>query len=158
VIANCFRLLADAEWPTSPATAFENYALAVFYAYKFQGIPQPPDFYTQAFYREMTDRTAMRLEELWDGRQREAIDACTYLHEFWHEYWELATAEPPSPTVFEQALEAGARDELKKLLFPPEPTTETFGDEAWGEGVSNLIERMAAKVESPTVARASSRV
>jgi hypothetical protein len=158
VIANCFRLLADAEWPTSPATAFENYALAVFYAYKFQGIPQPPDFYTQAFYREMTDRTAMRLEELWDGRQREAIDACTYLHEFWHEYWELATAEPPSPTVFEQALEAGARDELKKLLFPPEPTTETFGDEAWGEGVSNLIERMAAKVESPTIARASSRV
>ena len=89
LIANCYRLFADVAWPASPQQAFENYALAVFYAYMFQGFPEPPDFYTREFYREMTDRTAMRLEELWhDGREREATDWCTYLHDFWSEYWE----------------------------------------------------------------------
>lgn len=148
VIANCFRLLADAAWATSRPEAVENYALAVFYAYKFQGFPQPPDFYTREFYREMTDRTATRIEESWHaGQEREALDWCRYLHDFWREYWELAEV-PSLASAFEHALKGQARDELKQVLFPPEPDEQSFGDAAWRERVSSLIEKMAAKVRS----------
>jgi hypothetical protein len=146
LIANCFRLLADVAWPTSPQEALENYALAVFYAYRFQGFPEPPDFYTREFYREMTERTAMRLEELWhDGREREATDWCTYLHDFWSDFWKLAGV-PSLSSAFEHALKGHARDELKQVLFPPEADEKNFGDEAWGERASSLIEQMSAKV------------
>jgi hypothetical protein len=146
VIANCLRLFADVAWAASLEEAFANYALAVFYAYKLQGFPQPPDFYTRQFYREMTERTAMRLEGLWrDGREREAIDWCKYLHDFWQDYWELAEVPPLS---FEHAFKDHAQNELKQVLFPPEPNDENFGDEAWRRRVSSLIEQMSAKVEA----------
>jgi NB-ARC domain len=146
VIANCFRLIADAEHAISPREAVENYTLAVFYAYKFQASPQPPDLYTREFYREITDRTAARIEESWrDGREREALDWCRYLHDFWREYWELAEV-PSLAHAFEHALKADDRDELKQVLFPREPDEKSFGNEGWRERVSSLIEKMAAKV------------
>ena len=146
MIANCFRLLADVAWPASLEEAADNYALAVFYAYTFQGFPEPPDFYTREFYREMTERTALRIEELWhDGRKREATEWCRDLHDFWREYWDAAGV-PSLSQACEHALEGRARDELKQLLFPPEAAEESFGDEAWGEHVSSLLERMSAKI------------
>jgi hypothetical protein len=146
LMANCFRLLADVAWPASLQEAFQNYRLAVFYAYRFQGFPEPPDFYTREFYREMTERTAERLEELWrEGREREATAWCTYLHDFWSEYWELAEVPAPS-SGFEHALKGRDADELKLSLFPPEPDEESFGDPAWCERASTLVEQMSEKV------------
>jgi hypothetical protein len=49
---------------------------------------------------------------------------------------------------FEHALKGHAQSELKQVLFPPEPNDENFGDEAWRQRVSSLIEQMSAKVEA----------
>jgi NB-ARC domain-containing protein len=117
VIANCYRLLADAANGSSQE-ALESCTLGVFYAY----------------------------EAIWrDGHRQRAVDWCTYLHDFWREYWEAADV-PSLALAYEQALERGARDELKQTLFPPEPDEKSFGDSAWAERVSSLIEQMAPKV------------
>src|SRR5438876_12375555 len=70
--------------------AFWHYARAVFYAYAFQGLPRPPDFYTHAFYSEMRERTVSRLNGLWKAdRKPEALALCQAMRTFWTSYWDL---------------------------------------------------------------------
>jgi hypothetical protein len=152
VMANCFRLAADTAFPMAPDRSLAAYTLAAFYAYKFQGLPQPADFYTREFYREITDRTSARIEELWrDGQRDAALDWCATLHEFWRDYWPhdegTVTGTSSVSVACEQALENKARDELRQVLFPAEPDEKNFGDQAWRERVSKLMDQMAPKVD-----------
>ncbi len=123
IIANAYRVLADICWQKGDLdAAFPHYARAVFYAFSFQAIPKsPPDFYTVAFYGEMTDRTLARLRTLWqEGRQAEAQKYAAALHDLWLP--NLAGTAPPAETLPLTTLMAGNNEnELTAYLFPPSP-------------------------------------
>lgn len=122
VIANDYRVGADVRWQHRELElAFQNYALAVFYAYLFQCLPKCPDFYTADFYLEMTTRTRNRLAELWaDGQKDAALQACAYLREFWKPYWELEGSSS-AKVDYQALLEAGELAKLESVLFPRRP-------------------------------------
>lgn len=130
IIANDYRLSGDVCWQQgNSGEAFQNYAWAVFYAYAFHAIPKsPPDFYTVAFYAEITERTLTRLQELWQaGEQAEARKQADYLREFWTPYWKRV-GEPPAPAAIETLLAENRPGELAAALFPAAPKAEDSDD------------------------------
>ncbi len=67
LIANLFRARADAYWVSGKIDeAFADYHRAVVHAYRFMGVPHPPDEYNLMFYEEMTARTVSRLCEIFN--------------------------------------------------------------------------------------------
>jgi len=151
VIANDYRVRADVSWQQSDlCSAFQNYARAIFYSYAFQGLPPPPDFYTWAFYREMMDRTLARLRSLWESCQKaEAINACTYLHDFWTPYWELVGRPSVVPTI-ETLLAESRLEDLRAYLFPSEPREEEleFIGSDYVDQVNYLVQEMVNRIEA----------
>jgi hypothetical protein len=130
VIGNDYRVRADVLWKQGQQEpALQNYALAVFYAYLFQCLPKPPDFYTLDFYVEMVTRSCNRVWELWSGGQKAvATQACLYLRQFWQPYWELV--EGSSEEVdFQAQLESGDLEVLEKLIFPRRPIKKDMDGE-----------------------------
>ncbi len=74
--ANLYRIEADIAWARGAlADAFDRYARAVFYAYRFQATPHPPDVYTLTFYREMLGCTRSRFAELLATDRRADVQA-----------------------------------------------------------------------------------
>jgi hypothetical protein len=66
LVANLHRLMADIEWRRGDAAAsLAALGRAITHAYLFQNRPRRPDSYTAAFYREMLERTAAFLGEVW---------------------------------------------------------------------------------------------
>lgn len=144
IIANCYRVEADARWQQGDVPrAFSAYARAVLHAYIFLGCPVPPNFYTVAFYQEMTTRTLQRLEKLLAaGRPEEAARAAAQLHAFWQPFWQATggVLETEDPAAL---LGASQMDRLAQLLFPPLPTEEEMRQ---GEH-SEHIDRVKVAIE-----------
>jgi hypothetical protein len=150
VIANCFRLRADVCWQRRDITeAFGNYARAVFYAYIFHGCPNPPDFYTLDFYREMLQRTLERIFTLWKEEQKvEALQACQILHDFWRPYWKEVGKTAVSPPI-ETLLAENRQQELAAYLFPPAPTETEVACQApeYVKTVNKMLEEFAERLK-----------
>lgn len=125
VIANALRVRADLAWQRGARDeSFDLYAQAVFRAYAFQGFPEPPDFYTRAFYHEQLDRVRARLEELWlSGEEAAVADAASLLAAHFAPCAE-AIGEPPNAAVVNELAVAGRIPELIGVLFPAEPSDE----------------------------------
>jgi tetratricopeptide (TPR) repeat protein len=151
VISNNCRLQADVFWQQGDLKlAFRNYARAVFYAYVFHGCPNPPDFYTLDFYREMLHRTLERLYTLWrEGQKTEALQACQYLRDFWNPYWKSVEKVPTFRSV-EVLLSENRQEELATYLFPPPPTGEEIACQApkYVEQVLKMLEEFASVIEA----------
>jgi hypothetical protein len=118
--ANVHRAQADAHWLRRdwPA-AFEGYGRAVLHAYLFQGIPHPPDVYTQRFYQEMLERTTGRLMELWHRDHHEDAAAMADRVRSASQLRPEATSKP-APAI-EELLDQQKADELARALFPSPP-------------------------------------
>ncbi len=72
LIANLFRVRADVHWMSGEIEeAFTDYHRAVVHAYRFMGVPHPPDEYNLVFYEEMTTRMVTCLGEIFN---RSGID------------------------------------------------------------------------------------
>jgi hypothetical protein len=128
VVANAHRLLGDVAWQEGEAeSAVREYELAALYAYAFQGLPNPADFYTITFYDRMARHVFERVREL-QGRlpAERAAPLVSELHAFWGEYWRRA-GEPELPAGPEELLAAGRIDELAPYLLPRPPREEDVG-------------------------------
>jgi hypothetical protein len=118
VEANLHRVLGDAQWARDQTwTAFKEYAKALFCAYSFNGLPDPPDEYTRRFYREITGRTLDRVVGLLPDR-RAARRACTAFAAFWTPYWD---GDPPTERSIDTLLHQSPRD-VAVCLFPSAPS------------------------------------
>jgi DNA-directed RNA polymerase specialized sigma24 family protein len=99
VEASLHREIADVLWQRGERwTAFRHLAKAVFFAYAFTAIPDPPDEYTQSFYREVSEGAVGRILELLPDVDR-AHRACSAFAEFWSPYWELAGQRPDEHSI-----------------------------------------------------------
>ena len=120
--SNLYRIEADVAWRNGDLDqAFSAYALATFYAYRFQALPHPPDVYTLTFYREMVDRTVVKLSELVStGRTSEAQHAIHVLTDFWKPYWSSVGQSPAVDTG--PSLVPNTLGPLVAPQFPPQPS------------------------------------
>ncbi|WP_239335110.1 ATP-binding protein [Frankia sp. CiP3] len=134
LIANLFRVRADVQWAMGNTdAAFADYYRAVVHAYRFMGVPHPPDAYNLVFYEEMTTRTVTRLCEIFS---RSGIE-------------EAKRRTEPARRLFSGTGQAGEDDvrrmfddsdvhALRGWLFPraPEPAELRSADSAfmdeWG--------------------------
>lgn len=116
LMANLHRVHADQLWQQGDlAGAGRAYARAVTDAYWFQGFPHPADLYTQKFYLEITQRAALRVQEL-SARNDEAAFV-----EFLSGFGTLPAA--PS-TVDSAALREGRLMDILAALFPAGPADD----------------------------------
>jgi len=153
VIANLHRVLGDVWWGRRKwAKALEEYGDAIFFAYVFQGKPEPADQYTKSFYEEMIDRFAHRIAELLPVDRKTVVHAATRSSEFWEPFWEDA-GRPAEAADFDRLLTSGSGNELAGALFPPPPREDELEDDSdYVQRVRRLHERLeqrrAAKVKA----------
>jgi hypothetical protein len=135
--ANIARLRGDIyQLRGDLAGAFTAYNQAVFHAYASQGIPTPPDLYTQAFYREMRTRFTEWLADLWRAdRRAEAEQFCLTARAFWGPPRQAPRENPG------QLLEESRLADLQAWLFPPEPQPRDFESEDYQSRVLRFVER-----------------
>jgi hypothetical protein len=123
IIADDYRVEADVYFEKGELEkAFQNYSRALFFAWGFHAVGNPPDFYTREFHNEMITRTRRRLQELWySSKRRETEQACLSIHEFWQPYWQESGLQSNVSDI-PRLLHEAAWDELETRLFPPRPT------------------------------------
>lgn len=131
VISNDYRVRADAAWQKGLVKqAFQDYALAVFFAYLFQCLPKSADFYTVDFYVEMVERTCKRLSELWAGGANDtALQACRDLRLFWQPYWDKEKASIAT-VDFQSQLDGEDLLDLERLIFPRRPVQSDMKEDS----------------------------
>jgi hypothetical protein len=125
IIADDYRVEADVYFEKGELEkAFQNYSRALFFAWGFHAVGNPPDFYTREFHNEMITRTRRRLQELWySSKRRETEQACLSIHEFWQPYWQESGLQSNVSDI-PRLLHEAAWDELETRLFPLRPTEE----------------------------------
>jgi hypothetical protein len=128
VAANAYRLLGDAAWKSDDIDeAFANYQLAALYAYAFQGLPKPADFYTIRFFAHIAEHVLKRLRELPERVPDERAPAIVErMHAFWSEYWRRA-GEPSLDAEPATLLAEGRVDQLAPYVLPAFPTEADTG-------------------------------
>ncbi|MEP7054110.1 MAG: NB-ARC domain-containing protein [Actinomycetota bacterium] len=119
--SNLYRIEADIAWARGDvAQAFESYGKGVFYAYRLQCTPHPPDVYTLTFYREMRDRIRVRVEELISTERSADVDAgVNVLKQMWS--GAATPSAAPQPEDFPRS-GTGSGADLVARLFPAEPS------------------------------------
>lgn len=118
LFANDYRLLGDLALGADDLdAAAAHYRRAAFYAYAFQGVPEPADSYTMAFYREITQRIAAQALHLYRASRPRGRALCERLREFWAPGW--APDPATAPAELEAALASGDAVALAACLFPP---------------------------------------
>lgn len=148
VIANAWRLRAEsAERLGRQDDALQGLERMVLHAYAFQAIPEPPDAYTVAFYRQVTGRAARFLQGLHRREPARALAWCGALYTYWASYRELSILEERAASLPEvQAmLEADPPDALCGYLFPPAPAvdaTHQRGSRYCNEAIAIFNEKM----------------
>jgi NB-ARC domain-containing protein len=123
--SNLYRIQADIAWARGALVdAFDRYGRAVFYAYRFQATPHPPDVYTLTFYQEMIGRTRSRFAELLaTGRFADVQTGVDTIQRL----WSLAGAVSGDDSAVGPAEEPSAVPDLPDAavivtsLFPAEP-------------------------------------
>src|SRR5215217_33768 len=150
VIARNHRVRADVFWQRGDLDrAFDSYAYAALYAYAFHATRRQPDHYNIAFYREMVERTLVRLRTLWQkGERSKVLQACTRLHDFWNPYWNRVS-EPTVDSDIESLWADNQLEDLATWLFPSEPQKEDLEDpDDYVDLVNEVFEEMAARVKA----------
>ena len=148
VISNAYRLRAAvAEYFGRHDEVLDGHRRTVLHAYAFQAVPEPPDSYTVAFYRQITAHTARRLQALHRAEPARALAYCHELRDYWSFYRELAQVAEgtASEADVETMLRAGATDDLCAYLFPAAPTPEVMhvrGSLYFNEAITILNEKM----------------
>lgn len=155
VIANIYRVRADIYWGAGDfQQAFKYYSLAIFYAYVFQARPFQADFYTQAFYKEMLERSTARLHSLWlDGNKESALNFCRQLHDFWKPYWERFGQDAYKDDFScEQLFDAQKQNDLIAYLAPAGPAAEDVAakNSDYAAQVGLVISEMSELLEANT--------
>ncbi|HET9978550.1 MAG TPA: trypsin-like peptidase domain-containing protein [Burkholderiaceae bacterium] len=126
VIANIWRVeaaLAAAREGDDVAPLALACERAVLHAYAFQAIPEPPDDYTELFYRQLVGRVTALLAGLHARASDKAIACCDALREAWASYRRLAEVDGPAldRAALDALLRPGSTDALGAYLFPPPP-------------------------------------
>lgn len=117
LFANIYRLMGDLDVAQRDIDAGTvHYCRATFYAYVFQAIPESPDSYTMAFYREIRNRVAGKAFNLVNTNRRKGRAFCTRLRKFWEPYWTISPGT--AMLTLEEALAAGSIEALADYLFP----------------------------------------
>lgn len=120
ILANVYRLLGDLDTAADDwVAAVAHYRRAAFYAYAFQGIPEPPDPYTNDFYREITGRIAETVLTLYGKNAARAVALCENMREFFLPVRESLGIAPPAEPI-SAALESGSKPRVVADLFPPD--------------------------------------
>jgi hypothetical protein len=121
------ELVADLLWDEDDLEgALRERTKSLFEAFRFQRFPEPPDFYTLAFWDEALESALEWLVQVKERRGAAATKtACIGLHDMWApELWE-AWAAPGgrrAPANLVKLLNKGPDDRLRALLFPAVPT------------------------------------
>jgi DNA-directed RNA polymerase specialized sigma24 family protein len=127
VEASLHRAIAEVLWKRGERwTAFRHLAKAVFFAYSFTSIPDPPDEYTSRFYREVSESALDRILELLPERD-DARRACAGFLAFWSPYWEIA-GQPPEVRSIDSLLRTSPRD-VAYCVFPAGPSDDDLEQE-----------------------------
>jgi hypothetical protein len=155
LVANSHRVYADAFWLSGRAgPALDAYARAVAHAYRFQ-VKGVQDEYTDAFQKEMIDRSVERVAELYaDGRDEgHAIlqSACARIRAFFGPYWSAAGASLPEdvrPEVV-KALAEDRRDDVAAMLFPARPTVLGHRGTEYALICGDVTHRMRRELAKP---------
>lgn len=133
VLANAWRVRAEVSARTGKrAEVLEGLQRMVLHAYAFQAIPEPPDAYTVAFYKQITRRAAGLLQELHRADPAFAQSCCEAVREYWRSYRELVHAqghahghsgasEPATEADRKALLEGKGTSGLAAWLFPRAP-------------------------------------
>ncbi len=82
-VASAWQFRGDIRWHRGDfKRAIRAYLLAIYTAFRFLKLPEPPDSYTRAFYQEICDGTVNRVWALWRlGEEEAALQACTELRD-----------------------------------------------------------------------------
>lgn len=141
VEARLHRAIADVYWQRGERrTAFGHLAKAVFLAYSFTSIPQPPDEYTRLFYQDVSGTAVDRIFELLPDYD-EARRACDGFVKFWKPYWDDVGGAPEEHSV-DSLLRTNARD-VALCVLPAGPTDDDLEHEGpYTERVRAAHERL----------------
>ncbi len=148
VIANAYRLRAEvAAHFGRHDDVLDGYQRAVLHAYAFQAIPEAPDTYTVAFYRQITAHTVRQLQSLHRAEPARALAYCRELRDYWSSYRELAQVADgaASEADVDTMLRAAATDDLCAYLFPAAPIPDAMhgrGSRYFNEAITILNEKM----------------
>ncbi|WP_322750341.1 MULTISPECIES: hypothetical protein [unclassified Frankia] len=129
LIANLFRVRADVYWASGKTDeAFADYHRAVVHAYRFMGVPHPPDNYNLVFYEEMTIRTVSRLCEIFN---RSGVDEAKRRAELTGS--QLSGGERTGTDDVHRMFDRSDIRALRVWLFPrgPEPAELRSADSAF---------------------------
>jgi hypothetical protein len=153
--ANLHRVCADARWVgQDPGRALDNDARAVLHAYRFQ-VQDVQDDYTDAFQREMIERSTERLTALHDDDQDEGHavlrSACARIRAFFGPYWSAAGAGPVTDVGLEviRALDERRLDDVAGLLFPARPTVLGYQGTPYAKTCVRVTHQMRRELAQP---------
>jgi hypothetical protein len=77
-VTSAWQLRGDLWWRHQRVEdALQTYLIAIGHAFRFLGLPHPPDAYTRSFFDEICEGTIARIQMLWqDGDRDQALRAC----------------------------------------------------------------------------------
>ena len=155
VIANAYRLraalAAQSASPLRTTGDDDEFLLgcqrAVLHAYAFQAIPEPPDNYTVAFYKQMSARIAGLLMALDKTKPDRALACCEALRDFWSSYRVLAQVTDATlpPGEVQALLGAASPEGLCAYLFPAAPLADEMhvpGSRYFNEAITIFNEKL----------------
>jgi hypothetical protein len=122
ILGNVYRLIGDIHIKQDQFDdAIKSYQKASFYAYAFQGIPNPPDEYTIAFYREIIEKISSAICDLSFKRHEIGQHLLNSLDEYWEPYW--TKSESPQRELPDDAIFLNT-ERVIRYLFPSLPPIE----------------------------------
>jgi len=136
ILGNVYRVKGDIAFAKLDyAEATKHYRSAGFYAYCFQGVPNPPDTYTLEFYEEITGKIACKVAELMATEPSAGRNMLASLKNYWEPYWKQAG----SAQAHDQPDSA---QDIAAYVFPVPPTEEQAKtkDKAYQKQVGNIID------------------
>jgi hypothetical protein len=155
LVANLHRVCADAQWlRQDPGRALDADARAVLHAYRFQ-VKDVQDDYTDAFQREMIERSMERLSALHSDAQDEGHavlrSACARIRAFFGPYWRVAGADPVEDVGLDviRALDEHRSDDVAGLLFPARPTVLGYPGTPYAKTCVQVTYQMRRELAQP---------